>query len=535
MPTSTRRFTLGVLAFSLISTPVAVAGVAASAPADRGPGARVDSTVHADSNGKRYVVDPRANLTHRRATPTVTPYPLNQTFLLHSKAGSQHTIYLDFDGTDVTGTGWNAIGVTPGFQQGWSLDGDWSTFNDAERTAIQSIWQRVSEDYAPFDVDVTTLDPGDAAIDRADAGDPVFGTRALISQSSQAWDALCTQLCGGIAYIDVFDVPDNHAGYQPAWVFADGLSNDTKAIAEATSHEVGHNFGLSHDGNASQGYDEGHGSWAPIMGSAYDRPISQWSKGDYSGANNQQDDLATIAIDGAPLRADESATLPTGAAYITTRLDTDTYDLGSCSGPVNLTANPAPTSPNLDIRLSLLDASNATITSDDPPSAQTSSDTASGMGAAISTSVPAGTYKVKVDGVGNGTAVTGYDDYGSVGAYTLTVTGSCVTGPGITVPPGPPSIGRAASGAKGGRSTATATWLPPVDDGGAPILKYRVVAYRLNSSGGVVGSVRSALLSPTARSLKMKLAKGRWRFGVVALNSAGEGPVSGKSNAVTAR
>ena len=42
----------------------------------------------------------------------------------------------------------------------WTLDGDAATFNDAEREAIQTIWQRVAEDYAPFDVDVTTQDPG---------------------------------------------------------------------------------------------------------------------------------------------------------------------------------------------------------------------------------------------------------------------------------------------------------------------------------------------------------------------------------------
>ncbi|MCW2766853.1 MAG: Metallo-peptidase family Reprolysin-like, partial [Nocardioides sp.] len=436
--------------------------------------------------------------------------------------------------------------------------------------------------------------------------------------------ALCGQQCGGVAYIDVFDDANFHADYQPAWVFADGLANDTKAMAEATTHEVGHNFGLVHDGNASQSYDAGHGAWAPIMGVAYDRPIGQWSKGDYAGANNQEDDLAIIASAGAPLRADESAALPTGTAYITSRTDTDTYQLDSCLGPVTLTAKPAPTSPNLDIKLSLLDATGAIVTSDDPPSAATSFDVATGMGAAISTTALGGTYYVQVDGVGNGTPVSGYDDYGSIGAYTLAVAGSCIpltttptaptsfaavvsesartvtlswaapssdggspvigyevlrdsslltattagttsqlvtglvrgttytfsvralnaAGPGpaattrVKVPalkPGAPAIGRAAKGAKGGTTTATATWRPPADDGGAPVLKYRVVAYRLNAGGAVAGSVKSNLLAPTARRLKMKLAAGRWRFAVQARNTVGPGPLSAKSNAVKAR
>jgi hypothetical protein len=452
------------------------------------------------------------------------------------------------------------------------------------------------------------------------------------------------------------------------------------------------------------------------MGASYDRPITQWSKGDYSGANNQQDDLAVIAANGAPLRADESTTLPTGTAYITTRTDTDTFDLGTCSGPLTVTADPAPTSPDLDIRLSLLDSSGTEVAGDDPVSFAVSSDVASGMGASVSTSVPAGTYRARVDGVGNGTPVTGYDDYASIGAYTIAVSGSCgpsttaptaptalavatdgaahtatltwsapvsdggspvtsydvfrdgapvgstvagtrtfvasglvagttydfsvravnivgagpfvhvsallpagvpgaptsftaaadgpgrtvtltwaapagdggspvtgyevlqdstslgiepagarsrivtglargatydfsvralnaagpgpVAGTSVTVPaalPAAPAIGRAASGAKGGRSTATATWTPPVDDGGAAIDHYRVVAYRIDASGAVIGSVSSDLLGPGARSLRMRLAKGRWRFAVLASNAVGAGPLSRKSNPVTAR
>ena len=37
---------------------------------------------------------------------------------------------------------------------GWSTDQDASTFTSSERGTIQSIWQRVAEDYAPFNVNV---------------------------------------------------------------------------------------------------------------------------------------------------------------------------------------------------------------------------------------------------------------------------------------------------------------------------------------------------------------------------------------------
>ena len=62
--------------------------------------------------------------------------------------------------------------------------------------------------------------------------------------------------------------------YKPALVFYDKLGpGNEKYIAEAISHEAGHNMGLSHDGNATTGYYSGQGSgatgWAPIMGVGY--------------------------------------------------------------------------------------------------------------------------------------------------------------------------------------------------------------------------------------------------------------------------
>lgn len=41
-------------------------------------------------------------------------------------------------------------------------DGSPTTWSDSELSDILSIWRFVSEDYAPWDVDVTTEDPGEA-------------------------------------------------------------------------------------------------------------------------------------------------------------------------------------------------------------------------------------------------------------------------------------------------------------------------------------------------------------------------------------
>ena len=299
---------------------------------------------------------------------------------------------------------------------------------------MQSIWQRVAEDYAPFNIDVTTQDPGDAGIIRTDPTDQVYGIRALISPSTAAQNAICGgPVCGGVAYVNVFD---QYAGfYQPAWVFPHSLSHNAKNIAEAVSHEAGHNFSLNHDGVTSTsfqsvgncasvtGYYCGHANWSPIMGVGYYKPIAQWSKGEYAGANNTgQDDVALIAARVPYITDDAGGTTATaspttaGTKYIAQASDQDVFALGSCSGSFTATAAPAPTSPNLDIQLDLLNSSGAVVVTNDPPSGTTSIDVASGLSASVSDTLAPGDYFLRVDGVGIGSGATGYTDYGSIGS-----------------------------------------------------------------------------------------------------------------------
>ncbi len=396
---------------------------------------RADSTAWLDTDGRLFYKDLTADAPSDEPVAAAA-VPLPQTFTLHSKPGAQKTVFLDFDGATVDATNWHA--QYPGLattHPAWDPSGNGAAFDDAELTSIQVIWESVAEDYAPFDVDVTTADPGPAAINRSSGSDTAYGSHALISPST-AFDTICAASCGGVAYVGVFNgvygAGGNGYGFvQPAWIFPQGLGNSPKNIAEATTHEVGHNLGFSHDGNATQGYDTGHGAWAPIMGVGYHHPISQWSKGDYAGANNQEDDLASLR-GSLGLRTDESgssvasaAALPTGTAHIASRTDIDTYLLGTCSGAVTVSANPLAAQANLDVKLTLHSATGAVIATADPASAQTSPTVASGLDAQISQTLASGTYYVAVDGVGNGPWSTGYDDYGSIGAYTLSVSGSC--------------------------------------------------------------------------------------------------------------
>ena len=448
------------------------------------------------------------------------PAPLDQTFQLHSKPGSQRTIYLDFNGQALSGTVWNDNhGLPAGFHPAWSLDADRSAFSTGERVEVQNIWQRVSEDFAPFDVDVTTQDPGAPALVRTDSADQAFGTRALISPSSSASSKLCGGYCGGIAYTGVFDVANPQGYYQPAWIFPQSLADDAKSIAEAVSHEVGHNLGLGHDGlKGGTSYYAGHATWAPIMGIGYSRPITQWSHGDYKGANNGQDDLSVITDNGLPLRADEAGSFPSptirppaGSAYITSDADRDVYTLGTCTGPLTLAAKVAAQSPDLDVRLSLLDVTGASVAVDNPTSqaGNPSRDVATGMNASVSRTVTDDWYFVAVEGVGNGTASKGYDGYASIGAYNLSVSGSCQSSR-PELPSAPQTVQASAAG-----SSATVAWSAPASSGSSSITNY--VVTRNNAAPATVPAESRDFtfgnLQPGATD----------KVAVQAVNSAGEG------------
>ncbi len=372
------------------------------------------------------------------AIPIASPAALASAFMLHSKKGASKTIYLDFDGHSAQGTAWSGSTISA---PAYDLTGNSSVFDDAERSNIIRIWNRVSEDYIPFDVDVTTEVPSNDSLLRTSTADNTYGTRVVITKT------VINCGCGGIAYVGVVNIVNNTA-YQPAWVFQDGLGNSEKNIAEAASHEAGHTLGLLHDGQKpSTSYYVGHGSgvtgWASIMGAGYYQNVTQWNPGTYPNANNQQDDISTLASKGiVPSPDDYGNTLATASSLVNTGTsivpniqtygvigtssDIDMFVINSSGGMINLTASPAAVGPNLDIKLTLYSATGAVIATSAPEATLTAS---------ISQTVTAGTYYLAVADSGHAASGNdaGYPNYGSLGQYQ--VTGTYLSSTNTSVPP----------------------------------------------------------------------------------------------------
>src|SRR5262245_1636678 len=248
-----------------------------------------------DETGREFVAltvlpDP-AELPPDDPPPARGPRDEADPFKLHSRPGANRVIYLDFDGHVTTGTAWNSASLPTIVSPAYSIDND-PAFSSTELANIREIWSRVVEDFSPFNVDVTTEDPGVANLINSGGPDTRWGIRVIVGGSG-GWAGSP----GGVACIGCF----NWAAETGCLAFEDYLANgDVKAGAECISHEVGHTVGLGHDGRSSpqEEYYGGHGSgetgWAPIMGVGYYQPMTQWSRGEYAGANNTQDDLAVI-------------------------------------------------------------------------------------------------------------------------------------------------------------------------------------------------------------------------------------------------
>ena len=124
------------------------------------------SSRRVDSQGSGLYVDPAPTEAAAASTPPVaaaSPVAITtaDAFKLHSKPGATNVLYLDFDGHLITGTAWNAVygGGLAYDALPYDVDGNPAAFSSSELQNVINVWRRVAEDYAPFNVDVTTQLP----------------------------------------------------------------------------------------------------------------------------------------------------------------------------------------------------------------------------------------------------------------------------------------------------------------------------------------------------------------------------------------
>lgn len=337
------------------------------------------------------------------AHPIDIPIPHYQTIVpLQSLPGAEGVIYLDFDGEEGPFPGWG------------EFDAEAPPVNNDQ---VHEVWKMVCEDFQGFNLNVTT--------DRKVFDDAASGHRqhVVITPTITA-----SPDAGGVAYVGSY----NWSTSTVCWAFY----SSGKVAAEVISHELGHTLGLSHDGRSTppEDYYYGHGSgetgWAPIMGAGYYENVTQWSKGEYAGANRTQDDLVLITSNNSvDYRADDTGDdfessdhleiLPDNSVanegIIERTSDVDCYRFKTAGGAVEIHVDPVAANPNLDVMVELVDAGTGDYLMTVNPQDE--------LGAILSTTLPAGEYVVEVSGTGRGDPLLdGYSDYGSLGTYFITGT-----------------------------------------------------------------------------------------------------------------
>jgi hypothetical protein len=414
--------------------------------------------------------------TYTGVAPTVTAVTA---FQLHSRPGASKTLYLDFKGHTTPAGYWDTNAVTiPAFK----MAGTATALDQVNLNAIRDIWLHVAEDFAAWDIDVTTdaigiqTKPGLRCVigGRPDAvpglGFSTMGVAYLGSFGNAGFgNNLLNGLdCNNFVFIDCTN---------PATGENDTSMNPTTSNYEVTilcvAHEVGHTVGLNHWGETAlgsgQAYTRGHtvsgytgvAHVSAIMGNSA-LPgwpsvcnLNQWSKGDYpfsvadTGVAGTQDDIALISTFATKLvgaRDDHGDTLATATVVSGTSItaggviadstDVDLMKITPGAGALSLTVSPhlkyRNYNGNLKVGISLLNSAGVTVAKNYVTNS---------MGNTLSYNVPtAGTYYIKVNGVGydplrsagsqvwtstgiTGTVIgtsAGFTNYGSIGRYGLT-------------------------------------------------------------------------------------------------------------------
>jgi hypothetical protein len=157
---------------------------------------------------------------------------------------------------------------------------------------IRQIFQMVAEDFAPFDIDVTTAYPGPIATgltqhvvigdwDSRDTGTGLAYTNSFNQDRLVPALVLSANVQRSMALLSLrAALGDDDYAASDAEIDAERpnvLWDSIHAIGNGVSHEAGHAFGLQHDSAPDMAYDKGTESWTPIMGWTLETDRMTWS------------------------------------------------------------------------------------------------------------------------------------------------------------------------------------------------------------------------------------------------------------------
>lgn len=340
---------------------------------------------------------------------------------LSSRPNSNKVILIDYWGGTDSNSVWtnnynsgNTINYSP-----YDIDGDSTSFSELELRYMWIGWAEAAEDYAPFNVNITT----DIEIYNNTAW---YNRSRIIVTRTNYWNPGW----GGFAWINSYGFDEY---YRSAWVWNLYPSD----LGSSISHEAGHQLGLVHDGYGSAPYYRGHGKWAPIMGYSPGRSFVQFSKGEYYQANNFQDDFRII--NNFLMRVyDEAGSNPQSARMLTAEnetliaqispagingIDIDTYEFHlKNTSSLSIDLKPwlvdqgytGSYGSNLSYRVSLMDSEQNILHTTGP----TPHPNLSGFN--LQEELTSGRYFLKIEPESYDPSwISGFGDYGNGGRYVL--------------------------------------------------------------------------------------------------------------------